>query len=66
MASPLRRALQTSQLVFGPVLDRGIAIVALPIAEEASADPCDTGSPLEVLKQEFPERVDFDHVEQGW
>ncbi|KAK5137184.1 hypothetical protein LTR08_000689 [Meristemomyces frigidus] len=36
------------------------------MAEEASEDPCDTGSEVEVLKQEYPEKVDFDHVKHGW
>jgi len=35
------------------------------MAEEASDDPCDTGSPVEVLKKEFPDIVLFDHVEHG-
>lgn len=40
-------------------------IIALPYAEEASDDPCDTGSEVDVLKAEFPD-VDFDHVRHGW
>lgn len=41
-------------------------IIALPIAEEASDAPCDTGSEPDVLLKEFPKIVDFDHVSHGW
>ncbi|EMC95903.1 hypothetical protein BAUCODRAFT_508777 [Baudoinia panamericana UAMH 10762] len=66
LASPLRRALQTCALSFAPVLDKSIKIIALPMAEEASDAPCDTGSPLEVLRKDFPQHVDFDHIKYGW
>ncbi|TKA73923.1 hypothetical protein B0A55_05052 [Friedmanniomyces simplex] len=66
LASHLRRALQTCALSFAPCLDRSQKIYALPMAEEASDSPCDTGSPLEVLQNEFPNIVIFDHVKQGW
>lgn len=66
LASPLRRALQTSQLTFRPCLARGLRILALPMAEEASSAPSDTGSDPEVLRREFPDVVDFDHVRHGW
>lgn len=36
------------------------------MAEEASDAPCDTGSEVDILKQEFPNSVDFDHVKHGW
>lgn len=35
------------------------------MAEEASDDPCDTGSDPSELIKEFPE-VDFNHVKHGW
>lgn len=37
----------------------------MPGAEEASSDPCDTGSDPGVLKSEFP-GVDFNMVHDGW
>src|SRR6201996_8157886 len=49
-----------------PCLDRGLNIIALPIAEEASAAPCDTGSELGLLQVEFPKQVDFSEVKPGW
>ena len=42
-----------------PSLDRGLKIIALPIAEEASDAPSDTGSEVELLMAEFPEKVEF-------
>ncbi|KAK4548885.1 hypothetical protein LTR36_008658 [Oleoguttula mirabilis] len=36
------------------------------MAEESSDAPCDTGSDPEVLRSEFPDKVDFDHVREGW
>ncbi|KAF2487206.1 histidine phosphatase superfamily [Neohortaea acidophila] len=66
LASPLRRALQTCAIAFAPSVERGLTIIALPTAEEASNAPCDTGSEIELLKAEFPEHVDFDHVKHGW
>lgn len=66
LASPLRRALQTCALSFAPCIERGLKIIALPMAEEASNAPCDTGSDPEVLKSEFPDKVDFDAVKEGW
>ena len=41
-------------------------MIALPIAEEASDAPCDTGSEPELLTVEFPDKVDFDNVKHGW
>lgn len=66
LASPLRRALKTCSIAFQPGVDRGLKIIALPMAEEASDAPCDTGSEPEVLQAEFPDNVDFDHVKHGW
>ncbi|KAI7119156.1 hypothetical protein KC316_g18583 [Hortaea werneckii] len=66
LASPMRRALQTCHLTFEPVVKRGKKIVALPIAEEASDAPCDTGSEVDILQADFPDIVDFDNVKYGW
>ncbi|KAK3707041.1 hypothetical protein LTR37_012373 [Vermiconidia calcicola] len=66
LASPLRRALQTCTITFQPGIERGLSIIALPMAEEASDAPCDTGSAVEVLKKEFPDTVDFDNVKHDW
>lgn len=71
LASPLRRALQTCAITFMPCLDRGMEIIALPMAEECSEAPSDTGSDPQFLKDEFRDRlrgdhVRFDEVKDGW
>lgn len=43
-----------------------MTILAIPQAEEASDEPSDTGSPLDILKQDFPRQVDFELMEKGW
>jgi broad specificity phosphatase PhoE len=39
--------------------------VAHPGFQENSAKPCDTGSPIHVLREEFP-GVDFGGLGEGW
>jgi broad specificity phosphatase PhoE len=65
LASPLRRAIQTCQISFAPCVERGLVIVAIPHAEEVSVTPSDTGSPLDVLREEFGE-VDFNFLKEEW
>lgn len=59
LASPLRRALQTCSITFESSVQRGLKIIALPMAEEASDAPADTGSELDLLQAEFPENIDW-------
>lgn len=71
LASPLRRALQTCAISMMPCLDRGLQIIALPIAEECSDAPSDTGSDPADLRSEFSDKfgkesIAFDHVAEGW
>lgn len=71
LASPLRRALQTCAITFLPSLDRGMKIIALPMAEECSDAPSDTGSDPASLRAEFADKhgrecISFDHVSEGW
>lgn len=65
LASPLRRAIQTCQLSFAPCIERGLVISAVPHAEEVSDTPSDTGSPVEVLREEFGE-VNFEFLKEKW
>ncbi|KAM3414108.1 hypothetical protein BST61_g10766 [Cercospora zeina] len=62
----MRRAIQTCQLSFAPAVERGLIITVLAYAEEVSDAPSDTGSPIETLKAEFTQGVDFDHLKDGW
>ncbi|KAF2468525.1 phosphoglycerate mutase-like protein [Lindgomyces ingoldianus] len=69
VASPIRRTLYTALHTFGPLLAAkpDFKIIALPDLQETSALPCDVGSSLGALKQEFKDRpVDFSHVHEGW
>lgn len=68
-ASPMRRTLHTALLTFKTVLhfNPNLRVIALPELQETSDDPCDTGSSLEALQEEFKgQPVDFSHVFEGW
>lgn len=55
VTSPLRRCLQTTVHAFGEGIRSGtIRAVAHPDLQEVSNRPCDTGTPLNVLRREFP------------
>lgn len=62
LVSPLRRCVQTALYAFHPDFNKDIAkrfpntpkFVALPQLQECSAKPCDTGSCLDNLREEFP------------
>jgi len=67
VASPLRRTIRTALLGFEPEVARGVQVIALPSLQEASNLPCDTGSDIEVLQEEFENTVaDLGLVEEGW
>jgi broad specificity phosphatase PhoE len=67
VTSPLRRTIRTALLGFAPEVTRGVQVLALPQLQEASNLPCDTGSELGTIKEEFKDStVDFSLVEQGW
>ena len=67
VASPMRRTLQTCLLGFSPEVDRGLQIIALPEAQETSDLPCDTGTDVEKLREEFAGKpVDWALVKEGW
>ncbi|KAI9672953.1 MAG: hypothetical protein M1817_003117 [Caeruleum heppii] len=67
VSSPLRRTLYTTLLSFQTETDKGIKIIALPELQETSDLPCDTGSDLDVLTEEFMGKpVDLARVQKGW
>ncbi|MCJ1317244.1 hypothetical protein MMC15_002567 [Xylographa vitiligo] len=67
VASPLRRTLYTTLLGFQPELKRGLTIIALPEAQELADLPCDTGSAVKILEEEFRDHaIDFSLVEEEW
>lgn len=66
MSSPIRRALYTCLLSFPSAVERGLPILALPSAQEFSDYPCDTGSSVSKLSQEFQGKVDFSRLDDNW
>ncbi|KLU83715.1 hypothetical protein MAPG_02766 [Magnaporthiopsis poae ATCC 64411] len=67
IVSPMRRCIQTAQIGLGFLIDpppggKKVPVVAHAGWQEVSAKPCDTGSPLEALANEFP-FVDFSKVD---
>lgn len=66
LASPLRRTIQTALIAFAPYVQHGMKIIAVPTAQEASADPSDVGSDLETLKGWFDHDVDFRYITPDW
>lgn len=67
VSSPLRRTIQTTLLSFTPEIARGVKYFALPEIQETSDLPCDTGSNLATLKQEFKDQpVDLSLVPEDW
>ncbi|KAL8833109.1 MAG: hypothetical protein Q9170_004491 [Blastenia crenularia] len=67
VTSPLRRTIQTTLLGFEPEISRGIQCIALSEIQETSDLPCDTGSNLSTLKQDFKSKpISFSLVPEDW
>ncbi|KAI1260149.1 phosphoglycerate mutase-like protein [Xylariaceae sp. FL1019] len=66
VASPIRRTLFTCKLSFAPAVESGKKILALPDAQEVSLYPCDVGSDVDTLKNEFGDLVDLHLVQSNW
>lgn len=69
LASPMRRTLQTASLSFAPVLSRGLHVIAVPSAQEATDELSDVGSEVDVLRvwcEEHTKQVDLGFVTEGW
>lgn len=69
LASSLRRTLMTALDAFAPQLARkqpGV-VYAWPDVQEVSDLPCDSGSALALVRDEFGSQVvNYDMVESGW
>ncbi|KAK4630452.1 hypothetical protein CLAFUW4_08615 [Fulvia fulva] len=63
MASPMKRTIQTCQTSFAPVVARGHKILLMPLAQESSNEPMDTGSSEEQLKDTFGDLIDTSRLE---
>lgn len=68
IASPIRRTLYTALNGFHPLPSSPEKpVIALDLIQEVSDSPCDIGTNVEKLKEEFsPEKVDFGRVRDGW
>lgn len=66
LASPLKRTLETALIGFQPVVERGLRVLAIPSAQEATADPSDTGSDKDHLRTRFDDHVDLRYLTPGW
>ena len=67
VASPLRRTLYTTLNAFHPELSRNMTVIALPELQETADVPCDTGSDVELLREEMKGKpVDLSRVRKGW
>ena len=68
VASPLKRAIYTALYAFDVVLrEKDLQILALPEVQETSDLPCDTGSSVNELQQEFRGKpVDLNYLSQTW
>ncbi len=67
VASPLRRTLNTTLNGFTPQVQKGMPVIALPEVQETSDVPADTGSDIEVLREEMKGKpVDLSRVQEGW
>ncbi|KAI7782579.1 hypothetical protein LA080_013067 [Diaporthe eres] len=65
-SSPIRRALYTCLYSFPGPVERGLPVLALPSAQEFSDYPCDTGSPISKLAEEFRGKVDLSLLDDDW
>lgn len=60
-ASPIRRAIQTASISMNPYLQSGKnKILALPLSQEAPAEPANTPSSIKRLQQEYDDIVNFE------
>jgi broad specificity phosphatase PhoE len=79
MSSPLRRAIQTAALSFGPTIAKPkVPFLVVPMGQEVSNKQCDIGHSREEIEQQLPElvkgeildfnisKIDFTLVEDGW
>ena len=62
MASPMKRCIQTCQVSFKPAVERLGKIIAMPLAQEASDEPMDTGSNVQDIQNAFGDLVDGQYL----
>ncbi|KAL2064959.1 hypothetical protein VTL71DRAFT_4099 [Oculimacula yallundae] len=55
VVSPMRRTLQTAQQGLGWLMKKGVPVILRAEFQENSAKPCDTGSPIPEMENEWPQ-----------
>ncbi|OBT50676.1 hypothetical protein VE04_08705, partial [Pseudogymnoascus sp. 24MN13] len=55
VTSPMRRTLQTTEQSLGWLIRRGVPVILLAMLQENSAKPCDTGTAISSMKEEWPQ-----------
>lgn len=63
MASPMKRTIQTCQYAFEPAVKRGHKILLMPLAQESSDEPMDTGSSKEEIEKTFGDLVETQRLD---
>ncbi|KAI0533238.1 histidine phosphatase superfamily [Xylaria digitata] len=66
ISSPLRRAIQTSLLVFDDLIKQDMKILVLPELKEAGWRASNTGSSAQELREEFGFVLELGHLSNGW
>jgi broad specificity phosphatase PhoE len=64
VASPMRRTLYTCMNAFAT--EELYPVAAVDVLQESSASPCDTGTEVRLLREEFDQAVDFTAVGGEW
>ncbi|KAH8887840.1 phosphoglycerate mutase-like protein [Thozetella sp. PMI_491] len=62
VVSPMRRTIETAQRALDFLIEKGVPIQANADWQENPDKPCDTGSPISALKDEFP-GIDFSQLD---
>lgn len=67
-ASPMQRTILTAKHCFQDVIPKTPTgkILLLPLAQEATTEPCDTGSSPEAIKQNFGDLIDASMLRANW
>lgn len=67
-ASPLRRTIQTAKYCFADRIPKTTSerILLIPLNQEVTDQPCDTGSSATMIEKEFGDLVDTSMLESDW
>jgi broad specificity phosphatase PhoE len=67
ITSPCRRTIMTAKHAFRPLLNRGMEIHLINFLKERGSNPCNNGSPVDVLRSQFKDlKLNDDALEPNW